>query len=86
MIGIIDYGVGNLFSLRSSLQYIGKQVVVASSEKQLAGCSHLILPGVGAFARCGCQIAPERVGHGGASVRGAVNACVGHLFRHADVV
>ena len=50
MIGIIDYGVGNLFSLRSSLQYIGKQVVVASSEKQLAGCSHLILPGVGAFA------------------------------------
>ena len=50
MIGIIDYGVGNLFSLRSSLQYIGKQVVVASSEKQVAGCSHLILPGVGAFA------------------------------------
>lgn len=50
MIGIIDYGVGNLFSLRSSFSFIGADAVVTSSEKELAGCSHIILPGVGAFA------------------------------------
>ena len=49
MIGIIDYGVGNLFSLRSSFAAIGADCFVSSDEKELSKADKLILPGVGAF-------------------------------------
>ena len=49
MIGIIDYGVGNLFSLRSSLNQLGIESVITSQQEVLQNCSHIILPGVGAF-------------------------------------
>ncbi len=49
MVGIIDYGVGNLFSLKSSLAYIGVDANVVSDEKSIAKCDRIILPGVGAF-------------------------------------
>ena len=48
-IGIVDYGVGNLFSLRSSLAAIGADAVVSGDTAVLDGCDRLILPGVGAF-------------------------------------
>ena len=50
MIAIIDYGVGNLFSLSSSLLAIGQEVVVTSDKDVIAGAERIILPGVGAFA------------------------------------
>ncbi len=49
MVGIIDYGVGNLFSLVSSLKYLGISAEKVSDEKAIAKCERLILPGVGAF-------------------------------------
>lgn len=49
MIAIIDYGVGNLFSLKSSLKEIGAEAVVTSDEKVIAAADRIILPGVGAF-------------------------------------
>lgn len=49
MVGIIDYGVGNLFSLRSSFDAIGAQVVVSSDPEVLHKADHILLPGVGAF-------------------------------------
>ena len=49
MVGIIDYGVGNLFSLVSSLKYLGISAEKVSDEKSIAKCERLILPGVGAF-------------------------------------
>ena len=49
MIAIIDYGVGNLFSLKSSFAMIGQDVTVTSDKKQIADADRLILPGVGAF-------------------------------------
>ena len=49
MIAIIDYGVGNLFSLKSSLAMIGAQAVVTGDEAEIRGADRLILPGVGAF-------------------------------------
>ncbi len=49
MIAIIDYGVGNLFSLCSSLKSIGVDAVVTSDIKQIKKADKLILPGVGAF-------------------------------------
>ena len=49
MIAIIDYGVGNLFSLASSFAFIGEEAVVTASEAEIARADRLILPGVGAF-------------------------------------
>lgn len=49
MVGIVDYGVGNLFSLKSSFNYIGESAELVSDEKSVLSCERLILPGVGAF-------------------------------------
>lgn len=49
MVGVIDYGVSNLFSLRSSLEAIGQTVVVSSEAEVLRKADHILLPGVGAF-------------------------------------
>lgn len=50
MIAIIDYGVGNLFSLQSSFAAIGQQAVVTGDAAKIADAERVILPGVGAFA------------------------------------
>ena len=50
MTGIIDYGVGNLFSLCSSCACIGEKAFVSGDPAELAKADRLILPGVGAFA------------------------------------
>lgn len=50
MIAIVDYGVGNLFSLQSSFKKIGADVVVTSDKKTLQNAEKILLPGVGAFA------------------------------------
>ena len=49
MIAIIDYGVGNLFSLASSFAAIGKEATVTSDPAVIRAADRLILPGVGAF-------------------------------------
>ena len=49
MIAIVDYGVGNLFSLRSSLTAVGVDAVVAADPLTLCAADKIILPGVGAF-------------------------------------
>ncbi|MBQ8174231.1 MAG: imidazole glycerol phosphate synthase subunit HisH [Clostridia bacterium] len=49
MIAIVDYGVGNLFSLRSSLVAVGAEVVVTDDPCVLRAADKIILPGVGAF-------------------------------------
>ena len=49
MVGIIDYGVGNLFSLQSSFTAIGEDVMVSSDPDVLRKADHILLPGVGAF-------------------------------------
>lgn len=50
MIAIIDYGVGNLFSLKSSFSAIGAEVTVTSDKEEIACADKILLPGVGAFA------------------------------------
>lgn len=49
MVAIVDYGVGNIFSLKSSFAAIGAEVTVTSDEKTLREADRIILPGVGAF-------------------------------------
>ena len=49
MIAIIDYGIGNLFSLQSSFSMIGEEAVVTSDKSVIQKSQRIILPGVGAF-------------------------------------
>jgi len=49
MIAIVDYGVGNLFSLKSSFAAIGKDVSVTGDPAALRCAERIVLPGVGAF-------------------------------------
>lgn len=49
MIGIIDYGMGNLFSVSKALERLGQVAIVSDDIQQLSECDGLILPGVGAF-------------------------------------
>lgn len=50
MIAVIDYGVGNLFSLKSSLRAVGAEAAVTGDPAVIRAADKLILPGVGAFA------------------------------------
>ena len=49
MIAIIDYGVGNLFSLKSSFEKIGADIIVTNDSEEIKRADKLVLPGVGAF-------------------------------------
>lgn len=49
MIAITDYGVGNLFSLKSSLEYVGAESCVTGDAEKIKSADKIILPGVGAF-------------------------------------
>ncbi|MBQ1966568.1 MAG: imidazole glycerol phosphate synthase subunit HisH, partial [Clostridia bacterium] len=49
MVAVIDYGVGNLFSLLSSLKAIGAEAVITNDVETIRNADRIILPGVGAF-------------------------------------
>ena len=49
MVAIVDYGVGNLFSLKSSLAAVGADAIVTGEPSLLRSADRIILPGVGAF-------------------------------------
>ena len=49
MIAIIDYGVGNLFSIKSSFEAVGADTVVTSDPETIRNADKIMLPGVGAF-------------------------------------
>ncbi len=49
MLGIIDYGAGNLRSVQKALEAIGEKAVISGDRSVLNGCEKLILPGVGSF-------------------------------------
>ena len=48
-VAIVDYGLGNLFSINQACEYFGLTPVITSSSKVIAESDALILPGVGAF-------------------------------------
>ena len=53
---VIDYGMGNLFSVESALRYLGASVVLTADPDKVDHASHVILPGVGSF-----RLAMERL-------------------------
>ena len=56
MVAIIDYGVGNLFSLKSSFAEIGEEAIVTADPEELRAADRLILPGVGAFGDAAAKL------------------------------
>jgi glutamine amidotransferase len=52
MLTIVDYGVGNLASMRNMLKKVGVDAIISSDEKVILDAEKLILPGVGAFDTC----------------------------------
>ena len=62
MVAIVDYGVGNLFSLSASFAKIGKAAVVTSSEDVIRSASHILLPGVGAFSDAAKKLSETGLG------------------------
>lgn len=52
MIALIDYGVGNLYSVEKALSFVGGEVVLTSDAADLKRADKLVLPGVGAFGDC----------------------------------
>jgi glutamine amidotransferase len=52
MIAIIDYGMGNLRSVRNAFEAVGHRAVVTRDPQVIAGAGHVVLPGVGAFGDC----------------------------------
>ena len=62
MVAIVDYGVGNLFSLSSSLVAIGAEAVVTSDADVLRAADKIILPGVGAFGDAAAKLRESGLG------------------------
>lgn len=52
MVAVIDYGVGNLFSVEKALSHLGADVRVTKNSAEIEQASHILLPGVGAFGDC----------------------------------
>ena len=52
LIAVIDYGMGNLRSVQKALEKIGSRAIIANTGGQVLDASSVILPGVGAFAKC----------------------------------
>lgn len=61
MIAIVDYGVGNLFSLESSFAAVGADVVVTSDRETIEAADKIILPGVGAFEDAARKLRESRL-------------------------
>ena len=53
---IVDYGMGNLFSIYNALEYVGGNPEIARDPQELAGAKGIVVPGVGAFGSCMDQL------------------------------
>lgn len=80
-VAVVDYGVGNLFSVEKALRAAGAEAVVTKDAAEIAGAAKIVLPGVGAFGDCmknlaasGLIPAIERKVRGGCPLLGI---CVG---------
>ncbi len=61
-LGIVDYGVGNIYSLKKAFEHIGVDTVVSKDAKVLDSCSGIVLPGVGAFSDASANISISGLG------------------------
>lgn len=61
MVGILDYGMGNLLSVYNAFDYLGEDVKFCSKPGDLKNIDHLVIPGVGAFKDCIKLISQEEL-------------------------
>jgi glutamine amidotransferase len=61
-LGIVDYGVGNIYSLKKALEHLEVDAVVSKNAKVLDGCSGIVLPGVGAFCDAASNMSADGLG------------------------
>ena len=71
MTAIVDYGVGNLFSLSCSLSYIGEEAKITGDRREIIAADRIILPGVGAFGDAAGKLTSTGLGE---AVREAARA------------
>ncbi len=57
VVGLVDYKAGNVQSIENSFAHVGASVVRVKQESDLADCTHVVLPGVGAFGFCAEKLA-----------------------------
>lgn len=57
VVGIVDYQAGNIRSLENALEHLGAQTIRLAAAEDFAQCSHVLLPGVGAFGFCAQRLA-----------------------------
>ena len=60
MIGIVDYGMGNLGSVINALHFLDEEAIIISRPENIADCRALIVPGVGAFGDCAAHLQQSR--------------------------
>lgn len=90
MIAIIDYGAGNLQSVKKALDYIGAENVITADKTIIDGASHVILPGVGSFGDAMNSIRErdleETIKKSADSSKPFLGICLGQqlLFEHSD--
>lgn len=82
VIGIVDYGVGNVRSVQRALEHVGATACLTSDPAELEGCDGLVLPGVGAFAPALARLSEGGLGRRLVELAGAgkplLGVCLGY--------
>lgn len=64
LVGILDYGMGNIFSICNAVKHLGGKTIIVDAPEKLSCCSHAILPGVGAFPDAMERLVAKRLDQG----------------------
>jgi imidazole glycerol-phosphate synthase subunit HisH len=86
MIGIVDYGMGNLFSVSKALERLGADFFISSEKKDLLGADALLLPGVGSFRDAMERLQVDTIKEFAASGKPLLGICLGMqlLFENSE--
>jgi imidazole glycerol-phosphate synthase subunit HisH len=86
MIGIVDYGMGNLFSVSKALERLGAEYFISSQKDELLAADGMILPGVGAFRDAMARLQADTIKEFAASGKPLLGICLGMqlLFEESE--
>src|SRR3954471_21106117 len=86
MIGIVDYGMGNLFSVSKALERLGAEDFISADKSQLLAADALLLPGVGSFCDAMERLPVETIKEFAASGKPLLGICLGMqlLFERSE--
>ncbi|MCH6267848.1 imidazole glycerol phosphate synthase subunit HisH, partial [Neobacillus citreus] len=86
MIGIVDYGMGNLFSVSKALERLGAEYFISANHSELLEADALILPGVGAFRDAMERLPADTIKEFAATGKPLLGICLGMqlLFENSE--